>query len=41
LEATLGRGYLFMVPDTTGLAEVSEYVLAAEGQQAAKQLFLR
>jgi hypothetical protein len=41
LEATLGRGYLYMVPDTTGLAEVSEYVLTEEGQQAAKQLFLR
>jgi hypothetical protein len=38
LEATLGRGYLSMVPDVTGLAEVSEYVLTAEGQQAAKQL---
>jgi hypothetical protein len=38
LEATLGRSYLSMVPDMTGLAEVSEYVLTMEGQQAAKQL---
>lgn len=41
LEASLGQGHLAMVPDTTGLAAVSEYVLTAEGQQAAQQLFLR
>lgn len=39
LESTLGRGYLSMVPDLTGTAEVSEYVLTGEGQQAVKQLF--
>lgn len=39
LEAILSRGYLSMVPDMTGMAEVSEYILTAEGQSAIMQLF--
>ncbi len=38
LESSLTQGYLSMVPDLTGLAEVSEYALTAEGQQAAASL---
>ncbi len=38
LETTLGRGYLSMVPDMTGTAEVSEYTLTEEGQDAANRL---
>lgn len=38
LESALGREYLSMVPDLTGLAEVTEYVLTPEGAQAATGL---
>lgn len=38
LETVLSRGFLSMVPDLTGTAEVSEYMITAQGQQAAIQL---
>jgi hypothetical protein len=38
LEAVLSRGHLVMVPDLTGTAEVSEYSITPDGQQAAMQL---
>lgn len=38
LESVLASGFLSMVPDLTGTAEVSEYMITAQGQQAAIQL---
>jgi hypothetical protein len=38
LETTLTRGYLSMVSDLTGMADVSEYTLTLEGEQAASRL---
>lgn len=38
LETVLSRGFLSMVPDLTGTAEVSEYMITVQGQQAALQL---
>lgn len=38
LEAALSRGYLSMVPDLTGSADVSEYNLSAEGEQVVARL---
>lgn len=38
LESMLARGYLSMVPDLTGTAEVSEYVLTEDGQHYANKL---
>lgn len=39
LESVLSSGYLAMVPDLTGTAEVTEYILTPEGQQVAILLF--
>lgn len=39
LEAALSRGYLSMVPDLSGTAEVSEYSLTDEGLAFVNQLF--
>ena len=38
LETVLSRGFLSMVPDLNGTAEVTEYMMSAEGQQAATLL---
>ncbi|HEY9687334.1 MAG TPA: hypothetical protein V6C52_10195 [Coleofasciculaceae cyanobacterium] len=38
LETTLTRGYLSMVSDLTGMADVSEYMLTSDGEQAASRL---
>jgi len=35
LETVLSRGFLSMVPDLNGTAEVTEYMMTVEGQQAA------
>ena len=37
LETALGRGYMAMAPDLTGIADVNEYTLTPEGEQAAQQ----
>ncbi|HEY9746065.1 MAG TPA: hypothetical protein V6C99_07595 [Oculatellaceae cyanobacterium] len=39
LEAALRAGTLSMVPDLSGMAEVSEYTLTEEGYQAVRRLF--
>jgi hypothetical protein len=38
LESVLASGYLAMVPDLTGTAEVSEYSITRDGREAAIQL---
>jgi hypothetical protein len=38
LETALTQGYLAMVPDLTGTAEVSEYKITPQGEEAARQL---
>lgn len=39
LEAVLTKGYLAMVPDMTGTAEVSEYMITPLGMNAVNDLF--
>ncbi|MBX2861110.1 MAG: hypothetical protein KTR14_07735 [Vampirovibrio sp.] len=38
IESTLSKGLVNMVPDMTGMADVSEYTLSDNGQQVAEQL---
>jgi hypothetical protein len=39
LESVLSQGYLSMVPDLTGMAEVSEYAITPEGLDKVNRLF--
>jgi hypothetical protein len=39
LETALSKSYFSMLPDLTGMAEVTEYTLTPEGQQATQALF--
>lgn len=39
LEAVLSKGYLAMVPDMTGTAEVSEYMITPQGLNTVNSLF--
>ncbi len=39
LETVLSKGYLAMVPDMTGTAEVSEYMITSQGLNAVNSLF--
>lgn len=39
LESVLSQGYLSMVPDLTGMAEVTEYSITSEGLDKINQLF--